>query len=364
MSQGRGAWARGGVALALVACGCSGEASSSGARADSGGAGSGSTADGSAGDAEPPAAEASAEAGDAGGDVEAPPVRLGWELTRDNTGLAGVGLSCSALPLYAGPHRPARGAVLREVRVEAPLDLSAGDILLDRCCVRPTTVGRGMPAITTTDFDACRGDECPSPPGPVTVRDSDIDGSALSLELGALSTGLVGIATIERTLIHHFGSGVALMNTGRQLEARIEQSYVTQLLAFGDPATTGNHSDGFTVRDFDVSARPTRRLVVRGNRFDCDSANATGALFLQTYAGDIANVSLEDNLLEGGGYQLGLEASHGHGYAGLAATNNRFSGTGYGASYRTGGPGWSTWRDNALHDPSAPDHRGQPVPQP
>jgi hypothetical protein len=70
---------------------------------------------------------------------------------------------------------------------------------------------------------------------------------------------------------------------------------------------------------------------VRNNRFDCNSGNDTGALFIQTYSGNIDNVVIEGNLLEGATYQLVLGAGYGHNYSNMSAINNRMSGTGYGA---------------------------------
>jgi hypothetical protein len=110
--------------------------------------------------------------------------------------------------------------------------------------------------------------------------------------------------------------------------------------------------------------KPQRQAIVRGNRFDCDSTSATGAFFVQTYADDIFNVRIENNLLEGDGYQLGLEENSGNTYGNLHATNNRFSGTGYGATYRTGGPGWSTWEENYLAAADAADYKGDVVSEP
>lgn len=294
----------------------------------------------------------------------APPARRGWEISATNIGLAGLGLTCEGLPLYDGPEKPAKGSVISGKRVESGLDLSAGNIVVERSCVRPKSVGRGLPVLTTTDFNSCDDSGCAVAPALVTIRDSEVDGSLLSTELAAYATGFLGIATIERTYIHHFGSGIGLMNTGLRISAEITNNYVTDLVGFGDPATTGNHSDGFTIRDFDTSKDPARRLVVNGNRFDCDSKNSTGAFFIQTYAGNIENVRLEHNLLEGLGYQLALEEKDGNTYANMSAVDNRFSGTGFGATYRTGGPGWTTWTDNHLDDPSSADHKGKAVSAP
>lgn len=346
--------------IPLVACGESADPTSDGS-ADSGDVPSSGEAGADAARSEDASSPADAEGRD--GDAPAP-VRVGWEVSATNVGLAGIGLACDALPRYAGPEKPARGAVISGQRVESALDLSSGDIVIERSCVRPNSVGRGLPVLSTTDFNRCNDNDCPVAPALVTIRDSEIDGTKLSTESAAWATGFLGVATIQRTYIHHFGSGIGLMNTGDELSAEIVNNYVTDLVGFGDPATTGNHSDGFTIRDFDVSKKPGRALLVKGNRFDCDSINATGALFIQTYAGDIANARIEDNLLEGDGYQLALEAQRGNTYANLTAINNRFSGTSFGATYRTGGPGWTSWKDNHIHDPGAPDHKGKLVDQP
>ncbi len=106
-----------------------------------------------------------------------------------------------------------------------------------------------------------------------------------------------------------------------------------------------------------------RRVIIRNNRFDCNSGSDTGAVFIQTFSGRIDNVTLEGNLLEGRGYNLGLEQTN-HPYANLQALNNRFSPTGWGPAYVTGGPGWRTWQNNYRYDPTQPDAKGTAVSQP
>lgn len=283
----------------------------------------------------------------------------GWDLAPTNTGLARYGLTCDALPAYAGSDRPDAGTLISEVRIVQPLNLSAGNITIERSCIQPTSVVHGDPVLTTTDNNTGQITN-----SGVTIRDSEIDGSLLDDSDAAWATGFLGVADLLNNYVHHLGSGIGLMNTGSELSSRIEGNYVTDLLAWGDPATTGNHSDAFTIRDFDAAVNGHRTVVVSNNRFDCDSPSATGALFIQTYAGNIDNLTVEGNLLEGGGYQLGLEANYGHAYSNVRSINNRFSGTGWGATYRTGGPGWSQWSDNYIMDPNASDGRGQPVGEP
>lgn len=290
--------------------------------------------------------------------------RPGWQLTSANTGLAGVGLSCASLPLYAGGGKPTAGTVISGKRIETPLDLSAGNIVVEKSCIRPTSVGRGMPVLATTDYDRCVESDCPITPSLVTIRDCDIDGTLLGAADAAYATGFIGIATLQRNYIHDFGSGIGILNTGKTLSVTIEGNYVTKLRAYGDGATTGNHSDAFTVRDFDASASPSRQLMVRNNRFDCSSGNDTGAFFIQTYSGNIHNLVASGNLLEGAGYQMGLNESFGNTYSNLKAVDNRFSGTGYGPAYVQGGPGWSQWQDNFINDTSKVDNKGKAVSEP
>ena len=299
----------------------------------------------------PPTQSASREVAGSGGE--------GWGLMASNTGLASRGLVCSELPVYTGSARPAAGTIISEKRITTAMVLSAGDITIERSCIQPKDVGQGLPLLGTTDNDS--GQIAKST---VIIRDSEIDGSLLSAYDAAWTTGFIGIADLQNNYIHDVGSGIALMNTGRQLSSSIEGNYVNNLSRWGDAATTGNHSDAMTVRDFDASSSPGRKLLIKNNRLDCDSGNDTGALFIQTYSGDINNVLIEGNLFEGDGYQLGLEARFGNDYSNMQAINNRFSGTGWGATYKTGGPGWTTWKDNFVHDQSQPTAQGKSIPDP
>ncbi len=286
------------------------------------------------------------------------PKPAGWDLDATNVGLAALGSSCGALPLYTGPADVPAGTVIRGKRITAPINVSAGRIVIERSCVRLETAVSGMPAIATTDYNTLR-----PAAGTVVIRDSEIDGSLLAPELAAAVTAVVGVADLENNYIHHFGSGIMLMDTGKDRDVLVERNYVTGLVAWGDAAQEGNHSDAFTIRDFDASLQPDRVAMIRGNRFDCDSGNDTGALFIQTFAGRIDNVIVERNLLEGAGYQLGLNEVNAP-YGALTAVDNRFSGTGYGPAYVQGGQGWQRWERNHIFDPTRTDGMGEPVPAP
>ncbi|MFT4288446.1 DUF4082 domain-containing protein [Nocardioides sp.] len=282
----------------------------------------------------------------------------GWTLNAKNVGLAPFGLSCDSLPVYTGPDRPDAGTVISEKRITGELYLSNGGVTIERSCIQPQAgaVGKGSPTVSTSDW---RGEASTT----VTIRDSEFDGSLLAGPAEAAWVGpFQGVADLQRNYIHGFGSGISLLGTGDTLDALIEQNYVTDLVADGDAATTGNHSSAFTVRDF--TGRADRQLVIRNNRFDEDTENATGALFIQPYAGDITNTTIEGNLLEGEGYQLILQAGFGNSYRNMRAINNRLTNTGHGATYVSSGPGWTQWENNYRYNPQAVDGRGARIPQP
>jgi len=248
--------------------------------------------------------------------------------------------------------------VLSGVRVTTPLDLSAGGITIDRSCIQPTTAWRGLPILSTMNNNTLQ-----IAAQKVVIRNSEIDGSKLTTELAAWSTGFMGVGDLQSNYFHHLGSGIAVMHSGETENMTIERNYVTDLVAWGNPATTGNHTDAFTVRDFTAEVRPDRALIIRNNRFDAHSGNDTGALFIQSYSGRIDNVRVEGNLLEGLGYQLGVNQLN-HPYSNIRAINNRFSGTGFGATYAQRGPGWDQWESNYLYNPSASDGKGSVVGEP
>jgi hypothetical protein len=282
----------------------------------------------------------------------------GWELNRRNTGLAAHGLVGSQLPAYSGPIVIPAGSVISGVRFTGNIDLSRGNIVIEKCCFRPvpSEYGQGLPLATTTDFQR---EPYPPAPSKVIIRDCEFDGSLLSAERAAFAVGFWGIADLQRNHFHHLGGGFALYNTGTQLDSLVEHNYVSDMIAWGNPATTGNHIDAFSIRDFTAAQRPARTAIIRNNHFDpTTQENVTGAFFIQPLWGRIDNVTIEGNLLVGAGWCLGLEQKTG--YSNIRALNNRFAPTGFGSTYYEG-PGWTTWQANHRYDPSKPDAKGVTV---
>jgi hypothetical protein len=276
-----------------------------------------------------------------------------------NTGLAALGLSCDKLPLYEGGARPPAGTVIAGKRVETTLDLSLGNITVERSCIRPRSSAKAI--ITTTDFVKCAGG-CQAP-AQVTVRDSDVDASRIpvSAQLAA-ACGFLGAGIVERNHLFGMGSGICIYNAGLRFDVMVRGNYVHGLRTDGVA-----HHEAATVRDFRIDKNPNRRLVFQGNRLTADSGRDSAALFIQAKGGvsdNIDNVLVTDNLLDGKAhFQLALEADGGKVYGrNMRAVNNRFGGSGRTYVTRNGlSYGWAEWRDNFIDKPSAPDHRGAVV---
>lgn len=292
-----------------------------------------------------------------------PPASLmGWQLTASNIGLAPHGLSCSSLPLYTGPNRPDRGTTITGWRIEKYIDMSNGDVTLDKVCLRPRTQGT-LGALASTTVEKLIGGEVRCcfyglPAGTTaTIKDSEIDGSLISAGNVAGANGFDGGANLYRNYIHDTGSGIAFRETGTQMSFTVENNYVHRLRHAGDA-----HHDGGTVRDFLKNSTNTRTLVWRNNRLDSRNTSGaweTAAFFLQpTWSGyGVHNVRLEGNFLEGRAYNLALEQSNG-GHSGSRSINNRFwqpdgctpTNGCYGHSSVSGSPGWAEWIGNYRYD--------------
>jgi len=290
----------------------------------------------------------------AGGAVADTPLK-GWELTTANTGLAGVGLTCDALPEYTGDLRPASGAVLSGVRVTGPLDLSNGDITVEKSCVKPTSTGYHNDFLVTTTI--CADDGCSATPaGNVVIKDSDIDASSLEASAIAQSCAFLGVGKLYRNRMFGMGSGICFFETGAVHDALAEGNYVHGLRSWGD-----SHNEAATIRDFVQNSGDTRTVKFLNNRLDCSSGNATGGLFIQPTWLPIHNVTIQGNYLEGEGYNLYLESTSNATYGNVRAIDNRFRPTGWGPAATPSGPGYAQWVDNHLYANTPPDYKGAVV---
>jgi hypothetical protein len=276
-------------------------------------------------------------------------------------------LKCANLPEYqlAGNTVPAGTTIYRQ-RITGWLDLSMGNITISQSCIQPVpgAVGQGSDSLTTWNSQR-------ELQGPVTIQDSEYDGSLLSAHDQAFIGFFVGVANFYRNYVHNSGSGFSTYVSWEKTDSNvtIENNYVDHLIAYGDPTNGGNHQSGYTVRDFVIDTNPSRQLIVDDNYFNCDGANATGAFFIQPNDANVANMTAAGNLLAGNGYQLILEDDQGRfpgvTYHNMRAVNNRMLNTEYGPTLVAGsGEGWAQWDQNYLFNAAAADGVGSPVPKP
>jgi hypothetical protein len=278
----------------------------------------------------------------------------GWELNEANTGLAGVGIDKNTLPLCKLQPDPwshfiilPAGSVIREMRIESPLDLSAGNITIERCWIRPLTAGLGSPII-----------QAYSPNLKNVIKDSEVDGTGIIDDsVIGYSFAIDGVADVEGCSIHDTGSGIAIYG---DKAVNIENNYIYHLRnGYVDRVGMGwSHTDGYTTRGYNGPL-----LSVRNNRIVADTRYCTGAFFLQTTDGShIDNILIQGNLFEAGS-GLVMEIKFGGSYGNnKQVINNRFlGGRGYTQNFDTPlePPIWDVWSDNYVYDPTAPDARGQ-----
>jgi hypothetical protein len=285
-----------------------------------------------------------------------PPASLmGWQLTAQNVGLAPHGLTCDTLPLYIGPAKPLGGNTISGYRIEQPLDLSNGNILVEKSCIKPSSTGyHNIFLVTTT---VCSGNGCSATTaGNVTIRDSEITAEHLSAGSIAKSCAFLGVGSLQRNYMHGMGSGICFFETGAVHSALAELNYVRGLRSASD-----SHNEAATIRDFVKNTANTRTVKFLNNRLDCSSGNETGGLFIQPTWLPIHNVTIQGNLLEGGGYNLYLERTGNATYGNVRAINNRFRPTGWGAAATPSGPGYAEWRDNYRYDPTKLNAQGAVV---
>jgi hypothetical protein len=276
----------------------------------------------------------------------------GWELTPNNIGLAPHGLSCASLPIYSGPSVLPAGTTISGKRITVPLDVSAGGILIEKSCIKPTSAGPGLI-------------EGYYPLGDITIRDSEFDGSLVPPDALETACAFTGGGNLLRNYIHDVGSGICMVSSTNTRDQGsipntilIMNNYVHKLFHYTDA-----HHEAATVRDFVKNADNSRSMRWVGNFLNSDSQFVSGGLFIQPTFEPIHNVTMVDNVFAGEGFNLWLQQSGCCTYSNMRAINNRFkAGTRewYGPLY-TDGPGWAEYHDNHLYDASQPDARGAVV---
>lgn len=274
----------------------------------------------------------------------------GWELSEKNTGLKGdytklkiikpedVG-SLARKTLFVSKNN----ITISDKHIPYQVVVTGKGVIFERCRFQPTTTGKGSPLIRSQESRAI-------------FRDCEMDFSKVPIEQAYMSIGITLCGEIYRCNIYGSSTGIYISNNKSKETSIAEGNYIHGL-RFQRPA----HVDGLTIRRCDGQGG----MIIRNNRIITD-VPATGALFIQAWAGHINNVLIEGNLLQGYGHCLGLESNK-HGYGkNMRAINNRLDAwtvQGAGPWYTTvaGGTSWSVWKDNYAYDAKAKDFKGQVV---
>ena len=295
--------------------------------------------------------------------VSAPPVggeqlgrmEQGWGYTagqaQARTGIARLGLTASDMTLYTGSEYVLAGATLNRKIFTFPVNLRAGGITITESLFRPT-IADGWNIIMSTNWDTWT-----APPNRNIIQDCEITGEALTTENQSHLLGVDGLADVIGCDIHHVGSGIGIRaSSPTTYETNITSNVVRDLISFGDPGGSGNHCDGFTIREY--SPGVGRHVYVRKNWVDCETANASGSMFLQAN-GEIRDITFEYNLFDGGGWNftLGDDAST---YDRIYVNDNRFNPTGYGTAVRSGAAP-TLWTNNYVLSSVPPNYAGAVV---
>lgn len=219
------------------------------------------------------------------------------------------------------------GAVVEKLDVTGCILVRASDVTIRSTRVR----GSCRAGAIDTGYGAYSG---------IVIHDVEIDG--LNEDAGAALLGNSGF-TCRRCNIHHGGGGVRMTS-----DVVLEDSWIHDIYGSGSSHNSGVGSNG------------GRNFTVRGNNIDCSTLpNCSGALVLYGDFDPVADVLVENNLFNGGGYCV---------YGGSVpdkafpiASNTRFIGNAFGraAFGKCGyyGPytSWSdangnAWTGNVWHD--------------
>jgi hypothetical protein len=172
----------------------------------------------------------------------------------------------------------------------------------------------------------------------LVIEDCELDGQSRNAEAAVAEHNY----TMRRCEVHGFGEGPRINGN-----VTIEDSYIH---SFANFISVGAHQDC-------IQATSGMNITIRHNTCLMNVDGGNGSVFLSSFPG--GNVLIEDNLMAGGGYTLGID---GQLYSNVTVRNNRWSTMyfprgGYHGPIITNG-GSFTMSNNVWHDgPNA----GQPI---
>jgi hypothetical protein len=218
------------------------------------------------------------------------------------------------------------GAVIEGLDIQGMVTINADNVTLKNCKV---TAG-GWAVINITSGKTG-----------VVIQDCEINGlSAQGVR------GISGQGTFLRNDIHHTEDGIYLTGSN----TLIQDNYIHDLQS----NWSGPHYDGIAT-DGGVS-----NITIRHNTV-INPHGQTSALMLSNYFGSVTNVTVDNNLLEGGGYTVYSDGQFNGGtISGVSFTNNYLVRGQYGySSIRNNTP---VWQGNVDGDTGQPVGGGSGAP--
>ena len=257
----------------------------------------------------------------------------GWLRTASNTGLAGVGVTVGMLTAYSGSSTITGTQYRKQFNLGSGfLTLSAG-ATLEECQINSTRSGGGMVVVNGEG---------------VTIKNCDIIGTNATTNESMGITGGGGGMLVQG--VRMTGTTIfSWLDGDSSTPSVIDQCYWYDQVDGGQ-----SHHDGFTRR------AGTNPITIKNTRIDCSVSGTTGSIFTQSTWGDtVANITVEDSYLEGGGYNFALESS-----SNLTILRNRTRPQDWGSVSRTNITNL-TWSENYVYaNTPGNDYKGALIPTP
>jgi hypothetical protein len=282
----------------------------------------------------------------------------GWNLTPEQIGLTGAGVTRGELTTYSGPYRIPAGTTLDRYLFRGPVSVNAGNITISRSLFEPLG-GVGIPLIESM----FRDDWSPATLSH-TVFNCEFSGQATATQRDrAFLTAWFGPGAFQRNYVHHIGGGIACYNSGTLVDLLVENNVIDDAQGFGNWATDGNHSSCMSFRDFTRAVRADRSGIVRRNFFRDTSPNASGSFTIYGQQGITDGPIMSENLFAGNNWNVIIDANNPHAVRNLQFIDNRFDpAVGSPGPFVNQGATGVTLTDNFRLNRANPDERGVAVP--
>jgi hypothetical protein len=260
-----------------------------------------------------------------GGTLVVDPPLTGAYPNATNTGVpAGTVLKPSGSLVLSTP-----GEVVNGLDISGGVDIQASNVTLENCIIHVTDANAQW---VVSVLGGLTG---------VTIQNCEIIGPGLSANNQDAGIYIIGDSqvTINAVNIHEVGHGIDVSGG----PVVVENSYIHDL-----NAASSSHYDGIY---FGGGSSPNFSLQIQNNTI-INQNDQTSAVFLENYFGSINNVSVNNNLLVGGGYTLYLVSntqSNGGGGEGGAVSNVSYTNNDIGSGY---------WGPNDFAGPYVPVFTG------